>query len=77
MKRNSESRLAGARRALEEVARRNNVTVEEVRREISKAILLARPKTDAWTKIPCEGSVPTPEELIAYCAEQVTLRRRN
>lgn len=70
-----EARLEGARRALEEVARRNGVTVEEVRREISLAIPMARPKADSWREIPCAGSVPTPEELIAYCAEQVTLRR--
>lgn len=72
-----EARLEGARRALEEVARRNGMTVEEVRREISLAVLMARPKADSWRGIPCAGAVPTPEELIAYCAEQVTLRRRN
>ena len=77
MTQNREARLEGARRALEEVARRNGVTVEEVRREISKAILLAQPRSDGWREIPCAGAAPTPEELIAYCAEQVTLRREN
>lgn len=70
-----EARLERAKRAIEEVARRNGVTVEEVRREIGLAILMARPKGDSWREIPCAGTVPTPEELIAYCAEQVTLRR--
>lgn len=70
-----EARLERAKRAIEEVARRNGVTVEEVRREISLAILMARSKADRWQEIPCAGAVPTPEELIAYCAEQVTLRR--
>ena len=77
MMQNREVRLERAKRAIEEIARRNGVTVEEVRREISLAILMARPKADSWREIPCAGAVPTPEELIAYCAEQVTLRRRN
>lgn len=64
-----EARLERAKQAIEEVARRNGVTVEEVRREISLAILMARPKADSWREIPCAGAVPTPEELIAYCAE--------
>ena len=64
-----EARLERAKRAIEKVARRNGVTVEEVRREISLAILMAQPKADRWQEIPCAGSVPTPKELIAYCAE--------
>lgn len=59
--------LAAARRAMEVIAAREGISVEEVRREISLAILMAQPR-DAGivSEIPCAGAVPTPEELIAY-----------
>ena len=70
--------LAAARRAMEVIAVREGISVEEVRREISLAILMAQPK-DAGivSEIPCAGLVPTPEELIAYCAARIQREQRN
>jgi len=52
---------------MEVIAAREGISVEEVRREISLAILMAQPR-DACivSEIPCADAVPTPEELIAY-----------
>ena len=66
---------ASVRRAFEAVAKKNGVSIEEVRREIEMAISAARknpaPKVQAfWTAIPCKGDVPTPEEVIAYITGQ-------
>ena len=70
--------LAAARRAMEVIATREGISVEEVRREISLAILMAQPR-DAGivSEIPCAGAIPTPEELIAYCAARIQRERRN
>ena len=70
--------LAAARRAMEVIAVREGISVEEVRREISLAILKAQPR-DAGivSEIPCAGAVPTPEELIAYCAARIQREQRN
>ena len=70
--------LAAARRAMEVIAAREGISVEEVRREISLAILMAQPR-DAGivSEIPCAGAVPTPEELIAYCAARIQRERHN
>lgn len=70
--------LAAAQRAMETIAVREGISVEEVRREISRAILMAQPR-DAGiiSEIPCAGLVPTPEELIAYCAARIQRERRN
>ena len=72
------TQLAAARRAMEVIAAREGISVEEVRREISLAILMAQPR-DAGivSEIPCAGTIPTPEELIAYCAARIQRERRN
>ena len=70
--------LAAAQRAMETIAVREGISVEEVRREISRAILMAQPR-DAGivSEIPCAGAIPTPEELIAYCAARIQREQRN
>ena len=70
--------LASARRAMEVIAAREGISVEEVCREISLAILMAQPR-DAGivSEIPCADAIPTPEELIAYCAARIQRERRN
>ena len=70
--------LAAAQRAMETIAVREGISVEEVRREISREILMAQPR-DAGivSEIPCAGAIPTPEELIAYCAARIQRERRN
>lgn len=57
---------------MEVIVAREGISVEEVRREISLAILMAQPR-DAGivSEIPCAGAVLTPEELIAYCVSRL------
>ena len=54
--------LAAARRAMEVIAAREGISVEDVRREISLAILMAQPR-DAGivSEIPVAGAIPTQE----------------
>ena len=70
--------LAAARRAMETIAVREGISVGEGRREMSRAIRMAQPR-DAGivSEIPCAGAIPTPEELIAYCAARIQRERRN
>lgn len=70
--------LSAARRAMEVIAAREGISVEEVRREISRAILMAQPRdVGIVSEIPRAGAIPTPEELIAYCAARIQRERRN
>ena len=70
--------LAAARRAMEVIAAREGISVEEVRREISLAILMAQPRNAGIvSEIPCAGAIPTPEELIAYCVARIQREQRN
>ena len=70
--------LAAARRAMEVIAVREGISVEEVHREISLAILMAQPRdASIVSEIPCAGAVPTPEESIAYCAARIQREQRN
>lgn len=64
-------RLKQAATALEDVARQEGVSVEEVYREIEWSIQEGWNHQDPFKRalfrqIPCVGEVPTPEELIAY-----------
>ena len=61
--------------ALREVARKNHITVEEVRKEIRLAMIAAMCDPDpaiqrVWREIPCAGAALTPEDLITYIAKQ-------
>ena len=68
----NDKQLAAARRAMEVIAVRDGISVEEVRREISLAILMAQPSdVGIVPEIPCAGAIPTPEELIAYCVSRL------
>jgi len=60
-------------RSLKRVAKRNGVSVEEVRREIELALTLAQNNPDQkvqtfWNSIPSESNVPTMEEALAHIA---------
>ena len=71
-----EAELAAARRAIEEVARREHKTVEEVRADMTEAMLEGWYSSDPaaralWQTIPCEGEMPTPEELIAWAGKRL------
>lgn len=68
--------LEAAKRAIEEVARREKKTVAEVRADMTEAMMAGwndpDPKVQAmWQQIPCEGERPTPEELIAWASRRV------
>jgi len=69
-------KIESAHRALEQIAEKNNTTVEEVRKQIKIAMINGLVSDDPrqkayWQSIPCEGDVPTPEEFIAYTADVV------
>lgn len=63
--------IAAAERALELVAQNNGVTVEEVRKEIAAAISLASAQAADGG---LSGTPPSPENLIAYAAEETVNR---
>lgn len=67
-----------AQKAIEIVAKRHGVPVEEVRAQIEDAMTEARKNTQNgpaaqkhWQSIPCSNGVMTPEDLIAYIANTV------
>lgn len=56
---------------INEVAREQGVSVAEVRCEMEKAIATAYINPSAIAlSVPRKGAVPTPEEFIAFCAQQ-------
>ena len=60
---------------LREVARKNHITVDEVRKEIQLAMIAAmcdpNPAVQKrWREIPHTGDTITPEDLITYIAKQ-------
>lgn len=68
--------LGQAKKALDEIARRENSSVENVRKHIQVAIISGMTNPDpavrkTWAKIPRKGEYPTPEEVIAYALTQL------
>ena len=58
------------------LARRRNVTVEEMRAYISARIAEGWNSPDParreqWRRIPCAGDIPTPEEWLRYAVEKI------
>lgn len=71
-----QSRQIMAAIALKRIALREGKTTAEIREEIRKAILIGLcsqdPRVKAyWKRIPCEGMVPTPEDVILFLADEV------
>ena len=69
-------RKINSEKAIRHIAMREGITVEEVRKQIKLAMLAGLCSQDPdvqarWRKIPCKGSVPTPEELIAYFSAHI------
>lgn len=67
------------KKVIQEVARKNGVTVGEVRRKIMACIREAAVNPDpraraAFDAIPRKGALPTPEEFISYTARQTRVR---
>ena len=64
------------KRSLVSVAKQNDVSVDEVKREIQKAIDLGMVNPDPhiqafWNSIPRAGKHPTPEEVISFFAKEM------
>lgn len=58
-------------RAMKQIAKEHNTTVEEVKNEIKIVIEEAMKNHDPvfqaeWEKIPREGEIPTPEDVLTY-----------
>ena len=71
-----EAELVAARRAIEKVALKEHKAVEEVRTAMIEAMTEGFNSKDPsaramWTQIPCEGEMPTPEELIAWVGKRL------
>lgn len=67
--------IKAAENALKMSALRERKTIAEVRKEIQKVMLIGlcsqAPTVQAyWKRIPCTGDVPTPEEVIAFLANE-------
>lgn len=70
-----------AQKAIQEVAKRNGVTEQEVVEEIEAAITQAyrasiqshnQEAIALWERVPKAGEVPTAYELVAFLRKQVT-----
>lgn len=66
------------RKIYREIARKNGVTTDEVKREMQEALEHAYKNTpnDGITgayqnRVPRRGEVPTPEEFVRYAASQL------
>jgi hypothetical protein len=64
-----------AENALRKIAKREGKSVAEVRKEIQKAMLIGMCSQDPnvqayWRRVPHEGEVPTPEEVIIFLAAE-------
>lgn len=60
----------------ERLARKRNITVEEIRAIISARIEKGMldpnlEKRAQWEKIPHAGKIPTPDEWLRYCVKQL------
>ncbi len=65
-----------ANKALEVIALKHGVSVEEIRKEIQFAIdegmKNSNPQIQAyWNSIPCRGNKPTPEEVIVHITKSI------
>ena len=65
-----------AEKALLELAKKEGIDTEEVRREIEIAIAAARVNPDPaaqafWKAVPHKGEYPTPEEVIIHIAKKI------
>lgn len=71
------STTAIAEKAIATIAAREGKTVEYIRLQMKAAMMSGLLNDnpviqDRWTQIPRAGEVQTPEELIAYCATQLS-----
>jgi len=69
-------KLRIAENAINRISMHEGKTVDEIKREIKNAIIIGLNNRDLhvqayWKDIPCEGEIPTPEEVIVYPAEKL------
>lgn len=73
----SRKEMAVAKRAITEAARREGITEEEFRAEMTDALMEGYNNPDpniqaVWKTVPCAGDVPTPEEVIIWASARLT-----
>lgn len=76
------SEMKKARKAVKLTAKKESISVDNVREEIKAAIAEGLSSNDPavremWKGIPCRGEVPEPEEVIAWAAEMVRAKMKN
>lgn len=74
--------ISKAQKAMETIAEKESISVDNVRKEIRAAIAEGLRSGDPavkamWEDVPCKGDVPEPEELIAWLAEVVREKMKN
>lgn len=79
MDKNNERKINAS---LQQIAKQEGITEEEVRNEISYAISLALKNDDPqvqefWKQIPTDGDSPTVEEVINYIILKLTANETN
>jgi len=80
MKYIQEKNIMNMQEIYETIARKNGVSVEEVKAEMKKAVDMAQASekddttSQLWQYIPHEGAEPTPEDLITYLARQLGMK---
>lgn len=67
---------------LEQIAKQNDTTVEEIYKEMQIAIDAGfdNPNPEVqkrWKQIPFKGDKPTPEDLIPYVASQIKVGKKD
>lgn len=71
--------LRVAEKAIAKIAIRERKPVSEIKKEMKKAMFVGLCSQDPtvqayWRQIPCEGDVPTPEELIIFVSNELKHR---
>ena len=71
--------LRVAENAIAKIAIRERKPVSEIKKEMEKAMFVGLCSQDPtvqayWRQIPCEGDVPTPEELIIFVSNELKHR---
>lgn len=69
--------LKAAKGIIKELALKEGISEAEMRREMTTTMMVAWNSPDPkiremWSRIPCEGEMPTPEEFILWAAVEVT-----
>jgi len=57
-----------------QVAKQHGVSVSELKREMQLAVNSAYESPGLYARcVPCQGDIPTPEEMIRYSARRIQL----